>query len=342
MTETTDIGALEKTALEEIQNIVTPQDLENVRLKFLGKKGLVYGLTRQIGSLPPEERKSFGQSVNETRQKIEEALAAKKETLQGGEQDAKLAKEKIDVTLPGKRTQIGRHHPVSIVRERLQDIMIGLGFQFHDYPEVETDFNNFESLNTPKWHPARDEQDSFYTPEGLVLRTHTTAFQIHAMKNLAPPPIRAITSGKCYRRDKVDASHSAVFHQLDAISIDTNISFQHLKWTLYTFAQELFGKKTELRFRPSYFPFTTPSAEIDVSCLICGGTGCPACKQTGWVEILGSGMMRPEVLRFGGIDPDKYQGFAFGVGLERVAMLMYRINDIRLLYTNEMGFLEQF
>ncbi|HEV2765194.1 MAG TPA: phenylalanine--tRNA ligase subunit alpha, partial [Pyrinomonadaceae bacterium] len=251
-------------------------------------------------------------------------------------------KDALDVTLPGLRRLPGHLHPVTATMERMKEIMIGLGFSYDDYPEVETEYFNFDALNTPKWHPARDSHDSFYTEDGRVLRTHTSAFQARIMRRHGKPPVKAITSGKCYRNDDIDASHLPVFHQLDAISVGREISFADLKWTLYEMLRLLFGEKTELRFRPSYFPFTTPSAEVDVSCIICGGDGCALCSQTGWLEVLGCGMMRPEVLRAGELDPAVCQGWAFGIGVDRITMLRHQIDDIRRLVSNEEPFLRQF
>ncbi|MFQ5731587.1 MAG: phenylalanine--tRNA ligase subunit alpha [Planctomycetaceae bacterium] len=320
-------AALAEAAVAALESASTPAELESARVRHLGKKSEIEGLSRGMKSVPAEDRKAVGKAINDAKTRVREMLAARKETVGGGRASPKDA---LDVTLPGIRTEIGRRHPLTATMEEIKSILIGMGFRYDDYPEVETEHYNFDALNTPDWHPARDEHDTFYTESGRVLRTHTTAFQNHAMQSLGPPPIRAMTSGRCYRCDTIDASHYPIFHQLDAIAIDHTTSFADLKWTLYELARGLFGDDVQLRFRPSFFPFTTPSAEVDV--LFRGK----------WLEILGSGMIHPAVLEHGGLDPAVWQGFAFGLGVDRMAMIRHGIDDIRYLYENEEQFLRQF
>ncbi|HEX8339379.1 MAG TPA: phenylalanine--tRNA ligase subunit alpha [Tepidisphaeraceae bacterium] len=302
------------------------QQTESTRVKYLGKEGVLTKFSKQLGAVAPAERPKLGQAVNAAKTAVQAAVderksAAPKKPAAGG----------VDVTMPGIRRGVGRRHPVHQVLEEVKQILVGLGFRYDDYPEYEDEFHNFDSLNTPEWHPSRDSHDSFYTQTGGVLRTHTTAFQVRCMKMLgSAPPIRAMTAGRCYRRDEIDATHYPVFNQIDVICIDRDISFANLKGTLVTLLRALLGDDIELRFRPSYFPFTTPSAEVDVL------------WRGRWMELLGSGMMRPEVLRNGGIDPDEFQGFALGMGLDRLAMRRFAIDDIRHLYENEEQFLKQF
>jgi phenylalanyl-tRNA synthetase alpha chain len=312
-------------ALTQIEAATTNDQLEAIRVAYLGKNGHITKLLKQLGALPLEEKKSFGAAVNSAKVKVQETLDARKANVR----PSKPATA-IDITLPGARAPLGHRHPLAQTMEALKDAMLGLGFRYDDYPEVETEYHNFDSLNTPDWHPSRDMHDSFYTDTGHVVRTHTTAFQMHAMKMLKEPPIRAMTAGRCYRRDPIDATHYPIFHQLDAIAIDRTISFADLKWTLDTLLRNVLGKDTELRLRPSFFPFTTPSAEVDVF------------YNGRWMELGGSGMMRPEVLRNGGIDPGEFRGFAFGIGIDRITMAKFGITDIRLLAANEEAFLKQF
>lgn len=319
---------LAEEAIPAIAGAGSLKELEALRVHYLGKKSALTQLSRSMKEVPAEHRREVGQAVNSARQRVEDCYRARKEILsaeRGGEKA-----EQLDVTLPGLRTRGGRRHPLMATMEEIKGILIGMGFRYDDYPECETEYNNFDGLNTPEWHPARDEHDTFYTDNGRLMRTHTTAFQMHALRALSPPPLRAMTSGRCYRCDTIDASHFPIFHQLDAIAIDRSISFADLKWTLYELARALFGAEVQLRFRPSFFPFTTPSAEVDVF------------FQGRWLEILGSGMMHPNVLRAGGLDPDLWQGFAFGLGVDRMAMIRHGIDDIRLLYENEEQFLRQF
>lgn len=321
--------ALIEAAKESIAAAQSLSELDDVRVEYLGKKGKLKGLQAQLKSLSPEEKKEFGKTLNNIKQTIQAGITDKKTELEEKE-NAGPDLDPIDVTLPGVRSLPGCRHPLMTTMEEVKSILIGLGFRYDDYPEVETEFFNFDALNTPDWHPARDMHDSFYSTKGNVLRTHTSAFQTRAMKKFGPPPLRAMTSGRCYRRDEIDASHFPIFHQLDVIAIDENISFADLKWVLYQLASSLFGEDVQLRFRPSYFPFTTPSAEVDV---MFNGK---------WLEILGAGMIRPEVLEAGGVDSSQWQGFAFGLGLDRMAMIRHGISDIRLMYENEEAFLRQF
>jgi phenylalanyl-tRNA synthetase alpha chain len=321
------IQAVVGEALASIAEADSADALEQVRIKYLGKKGEVSLLLRGLGKVPAEDRPAMGQAINAAKNKVQSAFDAKKKNFGSGKQKKSAT---LDVTLPGIRHQAGHRHPLMATMHRLKTILQGMGFHYDDYPEVEDEFHNFDSLNTPVWHPARDMHDSFYTKDGNLLRTHTTAFQNRAMKKLGEPPIRAMTAGRCYRNDEIDATHFPIFNQLDVIAIDRGISFADLKWTLREVLKALFGQEMKLQFRPSYFPFTTPSAEVDVF------------YRGRWMELLGSGMIRPEVLRDGGIDPDQWQGFAFGIGIDRLTMARHDIHDIRLLYENDEAFLKQF
>ena len=315
-------------ALAEVERAAGLAELESLRVKFLGKKGWVKSLEQQLKDISSESRKEFGREVNQAKVRLADAIADKKIRLDNCEQE--VISPSIDVTLPGIRPLSGRRHPIMSTMAEIKAILVGLGFFYGDFPEIETEFYNFDALNTPHWHPAREMHDSFYTTEGNVMRTHTSAFQAHAMQDFGPPPIKVMTSGRCYRRDEIDASHYPIFHQLDAIAIDQDISFADLKWTLYELARGLFGRDVRLRFRPSYFPFTTPSAEVDVW------------FSGKWLEILGAGMIRPEVLAAGGLSSSEWQGFAFGLGVDRMTMIQHGVSDIRYLYENEDAFLRQF
>ncbi len=337
-----NVARLREEALAAIAAAEDLRALEQARAAHLGRKSPLAQVRRSLGSLPQADRPAVGKKLNETWQELERALAQRREELAEKAAAAEKARKAVDVTLPPPRDFPGRLHPIAQTTELLKEVFLGLGFSYDEYPEIETEYHNFEALNTPKWHPARDEQDSFYTSDGRVLRTHTTAFQIRAIERHGPPPLREMTAGRCYRRDPFDPSHSPVFSQLDGIAVEPGVSFADLKWILSTMAKAVFGEKVGIRFRPSYFPFTTPSAEMDVSCQVCGGKGCGACKRTGWVEILGSGMMRPEVLRAAGLDPEKVSGLAFGIGIERIAMQLHRVDDIRMFYWNDIPFLRQF
>ncbi len=327
-------------ALIQIDQADSLARLDQVRVDYLGKAGELTSQLKTLGSLPAEERKPFGQAVNTAKAKIEEAIEKRKGTLQQG---AKPAGPDLDVTLPGRRRLAGHVHPITATAEAMKKILLGLGFSYDDYPDIESEYYNFDSLNTPAWHPARDLHDTFYVGSGQLLRTHTTAFQARVMRARAgQTPIRAMTTGRCYRADDIDASHYPIFQQLDVFAVGRGITMSDLRWTLTELARGLFGPEAKLRFRPSYFPFTTPSAEVDVSCMVCQQQGCALCSRTGWLEVLGSGMMRPEVLRAGGLDAERHQGFAFGIGVDRITMLRHQMNDIRLLYDNEEAFLRQF
>ena len=328
-------------ALKAIEAADMPEKLNDVRVKFLGKKGELTAVLKGMKDVAPEDRPKVGQMVNETRAAIEAVLEENKEKMEKAIRAKKLKKEVIDVTLPAKKAKIGHRHPNSIALEEVERIFIGMGYEVVEGPEVEYADYNFTKLNIPEDHPARDEQDTFFINDSILLRSQTSPVQARTMEkgNL---PIRMIAPGRVFRSDEVDATHSPSFHQIEGLVIDKNITFADLKGTLQEFAQELFGPETKTKFRPHHFPFTEPSAEVDVSCFKCGGKGCRFCKGSGWIEILGCGTVHPNVLRMCGIDPDEYTGFAFGVGLERIALLKYEIDDMRLLYENDVRFLKQF
>ena len=322
------VTAAGEAAAAAIAAASSADELERLRVHYLGKEGVITKFLKALGGVPKEDKPRAGAAVNAAKNAAQAALDAKKETLGTS---TKSNANAIDVTMPGLRRGVGRRHPITQVLDEVKGILIGMGFRYDDYPEYEDEFHNFDSLNTPDWHPSRDSHDSFYTKDGHVLRTHTTAFQARCMKMLnGQTPIRAMTAGRCYRRDDIDATHYPIFNQIDAICIDSGVSFADLKQVLYTLLTALLGDDIQLRFRPSYFPFTTPSAEVDVL------------WRGRWMELLGSGMMRPEVLRNGGIDPETNQGFAFGMGLDRLAMRRFGIDDIRHLYENDEAFLSQF
>ena len=316
-------------------------DLEQIRIRFLGKKGELTSVLRGMGALSAEERPVIGQIANEVRAEIEEALAKKTLLLKEKLLEQKLKSEKIDITMPAAAMRAGHLHPLTKVQRTIEDIFIGMGFSIAEGPEVEYDYYNFQALNIPENHPARDTQDTFYITDNILLRSQTSPVQVRTMEK-QKPPIRVISPGRVYRSDAVDATHSPLFHQIEGLVVDKGITMGDLKGMLETFAKTLFGNETRLRFRPHHFPFTEPSAEVDVSCFVCGGKGCRVCKNEGWIEILGSGMVHPFVLSNCGIDPNEYSGFAFGMGVERIAMKYYGIDDMRLLYENDTRFLEQF
>ncbi|MBQ8818179.1 MAG: phenylalanine--tRNA ligase subunit alpha [Clostridia bacterium] len=316
-------------------------DLEQIRIQYLGKKGELTSVLRGMGALSAEERPVVGQIANEVRAEIESALKVKAEAKKDQELQKRLISEKIDVTLPSKAATPGKLHPLVQVQRTIEDIFIGMGFSIAEGPEVEYDYYNFQALNIPENHPARDTQDTFYITDNILLRSQTSPVQVRTMEH-QKPPIRVISPGRVYRSDAVDATHSPLFHQVEGLVVDKGITMGDLKGMLETFAKTLFGNDTRLRFRPHHFPFTEPSAEVDVSCFVCGGKGCRVCKNEGWIEILGSGMVHPFVLSNCGIDPEEYSGFAFGMGVERIAMKYYGIDDMRLLYENDTRFLEQF
>lgn len=330
---------IKNNALEQLEN--ADANLEEIRIKFLGKKGELTEVLRGMGKLSAEERPVIGQIANEIRKTIECAIAQKAEKLKNSENESKLKKEKIDVTMPGENIKAGHTHPLQIVLRELEDIFIGMGFEIAEGPEVEYDYYNFQALNIPEDHPARDTQDTFYITDNILLRSQTSPVQVRVMENKRPP-IRIISPGRVYRSDSVDATHSPLFHQLEGLVVDKGITMGDLKGTLEVFAKTMFGEKTNIRFRPHHFPFTEPSAEVDVSCFVCGGSGCRLCKGEGWIEILGAGMVHPNVLKCCNIDPEEYSGFAFGLGIERIVMQKYHIDDMRHLYENNVRFLEQF
>lgn len=336
------LAALRERALRELNEAEGINALNELKVKFLGKKGSLTGLLKGLGGLQPEERPRIGQLVNDIRVQLEAGITAKGEKLKQAELANRLASERIDVTLPGRRPAIGTKHPLTLTLERIKETFMRMGFDIADGPEVETDYYNFEALNLPPDHPARDMQDSFYITEDILLRTHTSPVQVRTMQASDPQkPIRIIAPGKVYRRD-YDATHSPIFHQVEGLVVDKGIRFSDLKGTLELFIHEIFGSKVGVRFRPSFFPFTEPSAEVDISCVMCGGKGCRVCSGTGWLEILGSGMVHPRVLEMSRFDSEQVSGFAFGMGVERIAMLVYGIDDLRLFYDNDLRFLRQF
>ena len=333
---------LKEKALKETEAANSSDELNNVRNTYLSKKSELSSMSSLIGTLPVEEKKAFGQALNEVRMAITNAIEEKMAFLKNKELDEKLAKETIDISLPGRTNGLGARNPFHIIIDEITDIFLGMGFDVADGPEVEIDHYNFELLNIPKDHPARDMQDSFYINENVLMRTHTSPVQAHAMEAAQGKPVRIICPGKTYRRDDDDATHSHQFAQIEGLVIDKNINIGHLKSTLELFAKKMFGEKREIRLRSSYFPFTEPSVEVDISCANCGGKGCNMCKGTGYIEILGGGMVHPNVLKMNGYDPEVYSGFAFGIGIDRTAMLRYGIDDVRKLYTNDMRFIRQF
>lgn len=335
------LSQIKAEALKQIENSDALEKLNEIRINYLGKKGELTAVLKSMKDVAPEERPKIGQMVNDTREEIEKVLEQHVAQMERVLRDAKMKKEVIDVTLPGKKNNVGHRHPNTIALEEVERIFIGMGYEVVEGPEVEKDYYNFEALNIPKDHPARDEQDTFYVTEDIVLRTQTSPVQIREMEK-GKLPVRMIAPGRVFRSDEVDATHSPSFHQIEGLVVDKNITFADLKGTLAEFAKELFGEDTKVKFRPHHFPFTEPSAEVDVTCFKCGGSGCRFCKGSGWIEILGCGMVHPDVLRRCNIDPDEYSGFAFGVGLERIALLKYEIDDMRLLYENDSRFLKQF
>ncbi len=333
---------LQQEALQEIGAASTQKTLNDVRIKYLGKKGPMTEVLRGMGKLSPEERPAVGELVNTVRTTIQNTLEARIEEVKAVELEAKLAAETIDVTLPGRTSLPGHTHLLQQIVDEMEDLFVGLGYTIAEGPEVETDLYNFEMLNLPKDHPARDMQDSFYVTDETLLRTHTSPVQARTMLEAGGQPIRIICPGKVYRRDEDDATHSHQFMQIEGLVIDEHISMADLKGTLESFVKQLFGETREIRLRPSFFPFTEPSVEVDISCFKCGGKGCNVCKKTGWIEILGAGMVHPRVLEMAGYDSTKMSGFAFGIGVERMAMLKHGVDDIRHFYTNDLRFIEQF
>ncbi len=332
---------IREQAMKRLSQADTLDMLNDARVAFLGKKGELTAVLKSMKNISPEERPAFGQMVNETRAAIEKQIEETKKMLESKALERQLAAEEIDVTLPAKRNPVGHRHPNQIAQEEVEHIFIGMGYEVIEGPEIEYDKYNFELLNIPANHPAKDEQDTFYITKDIVLRTQTSPVQARVMQQ-GKLPIRMISPGRVFRSDEVDATHSPSFHQIEGLVIDKDITFADLKGTLEEFAKKLFGEETKTKFRPHHFPFTEPSAEVDVSCFKCGGKGCRFCKGSGWIEILGCGMVHPHVLEMCGIDPEEYTGFAFGVGLERIALLRYEIDDMRLLYENDERFLKQF
>ena len=337
-----ELQRIKEEALSAIKSASDEQALQDVRVKYLGKKGEVTALLKGLGKLSPEERPKMGALVNAVRQALEEEIDALKTSMEVAAMNARLEEEKIDITLPGRAPKTGHIHPLTTVNEMIEDFFMKMGYTVEEGPEIEQDHFNFECLNLPKDHPARDMQDSFYITENFLLRTHTSPVQARTMQRHEPnSPIRMIAPGKVYRWD-YDATHSPVFHQVEGLIIDEHITFADLKGTIETFLRYMFGDETKVRFRTSFFPFTEPSAEVDISCVMCGGEGCRVCSHTGWLEILGCGMVHPRVLELNGYDPNKVKGFAFGLGVERIAMLLYGIGDLRLFFEDDIRFLEQF
>ena len=332
---------LAKLFREEIASTTTPEELETLRIKYLGRKGLFTEIFDAIKSLPAEERPGAGQLANRVKDEAFAEWNKKKREIEVGREEVEKEKKPIDLTLPGKRFSLGRKHPITLTLDEIKNIFVSLGFRIVDGPEVETEYYNFEALNMDLDHPARDMWSTLYLGEGILLRTHTSPVQIRVMERQSPP-LAIIAPGKCYRRDAIDASHSPMFHQVEGLLVDEGISFANLKGVLTHFSRRMFGPETKVRFRPSFFPFTEPSVEVDIQCVICEGRGCAVCKQSGWLEILGAGMVNPRVFEFVKYDTKKYTGFAFGMGVERIAMLRYGIDDMRLFFENDLRFLKQF
>ena len=330
---------IRQSAMEQLSRV--DADLSEIRVKYLGKKGELTAVLRSMGSLSPEERPAFGQRANEVSAQIEAEIERRQTEMKSAMRDRALRAEKLDVTVPGEDVPFGHIHPLSRVQHEIEDIFIGMGYSIAEGPEVELDYYNFQALNIPPEHPARDTQDTFYITDNVLLRSQTSPVQVHVMEK-ERPPIRILSPGRVYRSDAVDATHSPLFHQIEGLVVDRGVTMGDLKGTLAMFARRMFGSDTKIRFRPHHFPFTEPSAEVDVSCFACGGKGCRFCKGEGWIEILGAGMVHPNVLSGCSIDPEEYSGFAFGLGVERVALLKYHIDDMRLLYENDVRFLGQF
>jgi len=337
-----ELQRIRETVFHELEMATDVGAINDLRIKVLGKKGDLTAVLRGMGALSAVERPRVGQLVNDLRAEFEKALQSKNELLKEAELNLRLAAEKIDVTLPGRAQELGRRHPLTLALDRIKEVFLRMGFDIEEGPEVESDYYNFEALNLPPDHPARDMQDSFYITEQFLLRTHTSPVQVRTMQSQVPnSPIRMIAPGKVYRRD-YDATHSPMFQQVEGLVVGPDIKFSDLKGTLELFCQGIFGDSVKVRFRPSYFPFTEPSAEVDISCVICKGSGCRVCKGTGWLEILGSGMVHPRVLEMSQYDPAVVNGFAFGMGVERIAMLLFGIDDMRLFYENDVRFLRRF
>lgn len=335
-----EIEQLQQSALQAIQNTDNLEDLEAIRVQYLGKKGELTSYLKQLGSLSPEDKKKLGQQLNHVKQIVQTAIGNRKDVLQQKALEEQIERETIDITLPGRRQPLGTVHPVTHVQTDIQAIFASLGYTFEDGPEVESDYYNFTALNIPEHHPARAMHDTFYTDDHQVLRTHVSPVQVRVMEQTSPP-ISMIAMGRVYRHD-FDLTHTPMFHQCEGLVVDKNINFAHLKGTIEYFIQTFFGRSLAVRFRPSFFPFTEPSAEADMQCIQCQGKGCRVCEHSGWLEILGCGMVHPNVLSYSGLDPKEYSGFAFGIGIDRLAMLRYAIDDLRVLFDNDSRFLEQF
>jgi len=335
------LNEIQETALKLIEEAKDSATLQDIRVKYLGKKGELTTILKSMKDLSKEERPVMGKLVNDVKKVVEEKLDEAVNKIKEEEKKKKLESEIIDITLPGKKNVIGKRHPLELTIEKIKDIFISMGFSVEEGPEVELDYYNFEALNIPKNHPARSEQDTFYINDNVVLRTHTSGVQIRVMEK-QKPPIKMISPGKVYRADSVDATHSPIFHQMEGLVVAKGVTFADLKGTLELFVKKMFGDKVQTKFRPHHFPFTEPSAEMDATCFVCGGKGCNVCKGSGWIEMLGCGMVHPNVLRNCGIDPEEYSGFAFGFGIDRMVMLSYGLDDIRLLYESDMRFLNQF
>ena len=333
--------AAQDAARGEIQSCGSLEDLDAVRVKYLGRKGEITLLLRKLGKVEPDKRKEVGGLLNEVKVELGSLIESRKQDLKQEKYASGASAEALDVTLPGRKFRRGRFNPTLKMMDDLIRIFMGMGFSSVEGPEIETEYNNFDALNIPAWHPSRDDHDSFYVADGYVLRTHTSPAQIRVMKS-QPPPVRVVVPGRCHRRDTPDASHLMSFYQIEGLYVDYEVSMADLKGTLATFVHEIFGEETRIRFRPHYFPFTEPSAELDISCLVCGGKGCRLCKHSGWLEVLGCGMVHPNVFEHVGYDPRKVTGFAFGMGVERIASLKLGIGDIRLLYENDARLLSQF
>jgi phenylalanyl-tRNA synthetase alpha chain len=336
----TDREDIRKNFLDELGSVRASNDLQQLRVKYLGKKGILTAKLKILSTVPAEERPAYGKMINELKMFIEGEIDARESQVKDLERAGRIASEAIDITLPGDYVKPGRMHPISTILQEIIDIFVSIGFDIQVGPEVELDYYNFEALNMPKDHPARDMQDTFYISDDVILRTHTSPVQVRTMER-SRPPLRFIAPGKVYRCD-ADVSHTPMFHQVEGLMVDTDISFSDLKGVLEVFVHRMFSKDTPVRFRPSFFPFTEPSAEVDIGCILCGGAGCRVCKGSGWLEVLGAGMVNPRVFEMVGYDPEKYTGFAFGMGVERITMLKYSIDDIRMYYENDIRFLKQF
>lgn len=335
-----DLKRLRESFLTELGAVSTLAELQQLKARYTGRKGLITAQVKALSSVPAEDRPQYGKNLNDLKRLAEQGISEKEDTLREAEKQARLLTERLDITLPGRHVAFGHEHPISRVMNRIIEIFVSMGFTIEEGPEVELDYYNFEALNIPRHHPARDMQDTFYVSDDVVLRTHTSPVQVRVMERQSPP-LRIIAPGKVYRCD-ADMTHTAMFHQIEGLMVDRRITFSDLKGVLELFIHTLFGPKTPVRFRPSYFPFTEPSAEVDIGCIFCAGKGCRVCKTTGWLEILGSGMVNPKVFEMSGYEPDAYTGFAFGMGIERIAMLSFGIDDIRLFYENDLRFLRQF